>query len=314
MSFTDVLRAKERLDGISHNTPIITSRTLNSRAGCEVFLKCENLQRGGAFKFRGAYHTISRLSTEEKERGVIAFSSGNHAQAVALASSLLKVPAVLCIPKDAPRIKVEATREYGAEIVFYDRFSEDREKVATRLAEERKLTLIPPYNHPHIMAGAGTAALELLREVPDLDTVITPVGGGGLLSGTCIAAKGVSSGIRLFGIEPADANDTKQSLTAGKRVSIPAPRTIADGLRNTMPGELTFPIIQHYVESLLTVTEEEILEALRFSLFRLKLVVEPSGTVPLAALLFRRVPNTIRRIGVIISGGNIDPKTLAKLH
>ncbi|PTX49348.1 threonine dehydratase [Melghirimyces profundicolus] len=313
LNFHDVLEAGERLKGVCHTTPVVTSRTLNHRVGGDVFLKCENLQRAGAFKFRGAYHAISRLTDEEKKRGVIAFSSGNHAQAVALASRLSEVPAVLCMPEDAPRVKVEATRGYGAELVFYDRFTEDREEVAARLAEERGLTLIPPYDHPHIMAGAGTAALELLREVPGLDAVITPVGGGGLLSGTCIAAKNCSPDIRLFGVEPENADDTRRSLASGKRVKIPAPRTLADGLRITVPGKLTFPVIREHAESILTVTEEEIRDALRFALFRLKLVVEPSAAVPLAALLCRRLPQDLQRIGVILSGGNIDPGVLAEL-
>ncbi|MDA8353376.1 MAG: pyridoxal-phosphate dependent enzyme [Firmicutes bacterium] len=309
----DIRQAEQWLEGIAHRTPVVTSRTLNRMAGCEVFLKCENLQRAGAFKFRGAYHAISRLSEEQKRTGVIAFSSGNHAQAVALAARLAEVPAVLCMPDDAPQVKVEATRDYGAEIVFYNRFREDREQVAARLAEKRGLTLIPPYNHPHIMAGAGTAALELLREIPGLEAVITPVGGGGLLSGTAVSAHGINPGIRVFGTEPDQADDTRQSFLLGKRVTIPAPETIADGLRITIPGELTFPVIRQHVESILTVTEEEIREAIQFALFRLKLVVEPSGAVPLAALLFRRLPKDLKRVGVIISGGNIDPGVLAKL-
>ena len=309
----DIRQAEQWLEGIAHRTPVVTSRTLNRMAGCEVFLKCENLQRAGAFKFRGAYHAISRLSEEQKRTGVIAFSSGNHAQAVALAARLAEVPAVLCMPDDAPQVKVEATRDYGAEIVFYNRFREDREQVAARLAEKRGLTLIPPYNHPHIMAGAGTAALELLREIPGLEAVITPVGGGGLLSGTAVSAHGINPGIRVFGTEPDQADYTRQSFLLGKRVTIPAPETIADGLRITIPGELTFPVIRQHVESILTVTEEEIREAIQFALFRLKLVVEPSGAVPLAALLFRRLPKDLKRVGVIISGGNIDPGVLAKL-
>src|SRR5690606_38435839 len=233
----DIRQAEQWLEGIAHRTPVVTSRTLNRMAGCEVFLKCENLQRAGAFKFRGAYHAISRLSEEQKRTGVIAFSSGNHAQAVALAARLAEVPTVLCKPDDVPQVKVEATRDYGAEIVFYNRFREDREQVAARLAEKRGLTLIPPYNHPHIMAGAGTAALELLREIPGLEAVITPVGGGGLLSGTAVSAHGINPGIRVFGTEPDQADDTRQSFLLGKRVTIPAPETIADGLRITIPGE-----------------------------------------------------------------------------
>ncbi|EGK09197.1 pyridoxal-phosphate dependent enzyme [Kroppenstedtia eburnea] len=313
LNFQEILSAEKQLAGVSHQTPVLTSRTLNQRAGCEVWLKCENLQRMGAFKFRGAYNRISRLTEEQKRRGVIAFSSGNHAQATALAAGLLGVPAVLCMPMDAPGVKVDATREYGAEVIFYDRFKEDREEVATRTATDRSLTLIPPYDHPHIMAGAGTAALELLREVPDLDSVIAPVGGGGLLSGTSVAAKGVRPQICVFGVEPETADDTRRSLQAGKRIAIPAPHTLADGLRVTIPGEATFPVIQQHAEKIVTVSEREIRAALRFALFRMKLVVEPSGAVPLAALLFRRLPRNLRRIGVIISGGNIDPSVLAEI-
>ncbi|OYD06708.1 pyridoxal-phosphate dependent enzyme [Paludifilum halophilum] len=312
LTYELVRNAGQRLKNVAHRTPVFTSLTLNNRAGSEVYLKCENLQRGGAFKFRGAYNTISRLSPEQRRRGVIAFSSGNHAQAVALASKTLGVSAVICMPKDAPGVKVEATRDYGAEIIFYDRMTEDREEVARRIAEERQLTLIPPYNHPHIMAGAGTAALELLREVPDLDAVLAPVGGGGLLSGTAVAAKGISPDTRIFGAEPEQADDTRQSFYAEKRISIPAPDTLADGLRITIPGEQTFPVIRRHAEDIVTVSESMIREALYFALLRLKLVIEPSGVVPLAALINRRLPDNLRRIGVVVSGGNIDPAVLRK--
>lgn len=313
LQLQDILSAEEQLKGISHKTPIFISHTLNGQARCEVYLKCENLQKVGAFKFRGAYNAISKLSAEQKKQGVIAFSSGNHAQAVALASHLSNVPAVICMPKDAPKVKVEATKGYGAEVVYYDRFKEDREVIAKDLAKKRGLTLIPPYNHPHIMAGAGTAALELLREVPDLDGIIAPIGGGGLLSGTAVAAKGIQPMIRVFGVEPAEADDTRRSFEAGNRITIPAPPTIADGLRITTPGEITFPVIQKYTETILTVSEGEIREATRFAFFRLKLVVEPSGAVPLAALLFGRLPKDLHKVGVIISGGNIDPSVMADI-
>ncbi|QKG85387.1 pyridoxal-phosphate dependent enzyme [Kroppenstedtia pulmonis] len=309
----DILEAHQRLQGVSHPTPVLTSRTFNRYAGCEVFIKCENLQRAGAFKFRGAYNAISQLPDEQKRQGVIAFSSGNHAQAVALASKILNVPAVICMPTDAPRVKLEATCNYGAEVVFYNRMTEDREKLAQQIAAERGLTLIPPYDHPLIMAGAGTAALELLREQPGLDAVITPVGGGGLLSGTAVAAKGESPHIRIFAAEPEQADDTRQSFQSGQRMEIPAPDTIADGLRNTMPGELTFPLIRHYVEDIVTVSESMIREAARFAFFRLKLIIEPSSAVALAALLNQRLPKDIRQIGVIVSGGNIDPSVLADI-
>jgi threonine dehydratase len=309
----DVRAAHERLRGVANVTPVATSRTLDAIAGRSVFLKCENLQRGGAFKFRGAYNTIRQLPAEARRRGVVAFSSGNHAQGVALAAKLLDAPAVICMPNDAPAVKVAATRGYGAEVIFYDRIKDDREAFARRVAIERGMTLVPPYDHPHIMAGAGTAALELLEAVPDLDAIIVPIGGGGLIGGTAIAAHGVCPAVRVFGVEPADGDDTLRSLRAGERVRIPPPRTVADGLRITMPGALTFPIVQRHVADVVLVSDEEILEAVRFALLRLKLVVEPSGAAPLAALLAGRLPANIRRVGAILSGGNIDPPLLGRL-
>ncbi len=292
---------------------MVTSRTLNQLAGREVFLKRENLQRGGAFKFRGAYNTISQLSEEARRRGVLAFSSGNHAQGVALAAQLLGAPAIICMPDDAPSIKVAGTRGYGAEIVFYDRLKDDREAIARGIAEERGMTLVPPYDHPQIMAGAGTAALELIEQVEDLDTIVAPIGGGGLIAGTAVAAHGANQDIQVIGVEPADADDTQRSLAAGERQRIPPPTTVADGLRITMPGALTFPVVQQHVAEILTASEAEILEAVRFALLRLKLVIEPSGAVPLAAALTARLPESARRVGLIISGGNIDPALLGQL-
>jgi threo-3-hydroxy-L-aspartate ammonia-lyase len=247
ISFSDVLAARERLDGVASLTPVVTSRTLNQLAGREVFLKCENLQRGGAFKFRGAYNTISQLPEDARRRGVLAFSSGNHAQGVALAAQLLGAPAIICMPDDAPPIKVAGTRGYGAEIVFYDRLKDDREAIARGIAEERGMSLVPPYDHPQIMAGAGTAALELIEQVGDLDTIVAPIGGGGLIAGTAVAAHGVRPAIQVIGVEPEDADDTRRSLAAGERQRIPPPTTIADGLRITMPGALTFPVVQRHV-------------------------------------------------------------------
>jgi threonine dehydratase len=312
-SFDNVCAAQERLRGVANHTPVITSRTLDRMTGRALFLKCENFQRGGAFKFRGAYNTISRLTEEYRRRGVLAFSSGNHAQGVALAAGIIGAPAVICMPNDAPAVKVAATREYGAEVVFYDRLTEDREMFARRVAEERGMTLVPPYDHPHIMAGAGTAALELLEDTPDLDALLVPIGGGGLISGSAVAAHGLHPKVRVFGVEPADADDTRRSLRTGERQSIPPPRTIADGLRVTTPGVLTFPIVQRHVEDVLLVSEEEILEATRFALLRLKLVIEPSGAAPIAAALFGRLPADLQRVGMLISGGNIDPPLLAAL-
>jgi threonine dehydratase len=313
IGFDDILAARERLRGVAHITPVITSHTLDAQAGRAVFLKCENLQRGGAFKFRGAYNTISQLTQPERERGVIAFSSGNHAQGVALAARLLGAPAVICMPDDAPAVKVAATRGYGAEVIFYDRQKDDRDAIARGIAEQRGMTLVPPYDDLRIMAGAGTAALELVEEVPDLGAVLAPIGGGGLIAGSAIAIHGANPKIRVFGVEPAGADDTLRSLRAGERVGIAPPSTIADGLRVAKPGALTFPVVQRHVEDILIVSDDEILEAVRFALLRLKLVVEPSGAVTLAALLSGRLPPDIGRVGAIISGGNIDPPVLARL-
>ncbi|HEU5100873.1 MAG TPA: threonine/serine dehydratase [Roseiflexaceae bacterium] len=313
ISFDDIRTAHARLRGVAHVTPVITSRTLDAQAGRAVFLKCENLQRGGAFKFRGAYNTISQLAPDARQRGVLAFSSGNHAQGVALAAQLLGAPAVICMPDDAPAVKVAATRGYGAEVIFYDRLKDDRETFARRIADQRGMTLVPPYDDPRIMAGAGTAALELVEEVPDLDTVLVPIGGGGLIAGSALAIHGASPRTRVFGVEPAGADDTLRSLRAGERVSIPPPSTIADGLRVSKPGALTFPVIQRHVADILIVSDDQILEAVRFALLRLKLVVEPSGAVTLAALLSGQLPPDIGKVGAIISGGNIDPPVLAGL-
>ena len=313
ISFYDICAARERLRGVAHITPVVTSRTLDAQSGRAVFLKCENLQRGGAFKFRGAYNTISQLTQEARTRGVLAFSSGNHAQGVALAARLLGAPAVICMPSDAPAVKVAATRGYGAEVIFYDRLKDDRDAVARQIAEQRGMTLVPPYDDARIMAGAGTAALELVEEAPDLDAVLIPIGGGGLIAGSAIAIHGAHPEMRVFGVEPAGADDTLRSLRAGERVGIAPPSTIADGLRVAKPGALTFPVVQRHVEDILVVTDDEILDAVRFALLRLKLVVEPSGAVTLAALLAGRLPPDIGRAGAIISGGNIDPPVLAGL-
>jgi threo-3-hydroxy-L-aspartate ammonia-lyase len=313
VSFDDIRAAHERLRGVAHITPVVTSRTLDAQAGRAVLLKCENLQRGGAFKFRGAYNTISQLAPNARAPGVLAFSSGNHAQGVALAARLLGAPAVICMPDDAPAVKVAATRGYGAEVIFYDRLKDDRDAVARQIAEQRGMTLVPPYDDPRIIAGAGTAALELVEEVPDLDAVLVPIGGGGLIAGSAIAIHGANPQTRVFGVEPAGADDTLRSLRAGERVGIAPPSTIADGLRVSKPGALTFPVVQRHVEDILVVSDDEILEAVRFALLRLKLVIEPSGAVTLAALLAGRLPPDIGRVGAIISGGNIDPPVLASL-
>jgi threonine dehydratase len=313
ISFDDICAARERLRGVAHVTPVFQSRTLDALAGRAVFLKCENLQRGGAFKFRGAYNTISQLDQAARARGVVAFSSGNHAQGVALAARLLGAPAAICMPSDAPDVKVAATRGYGAEVIFYDRLKDDRDAIARAIAEQRGMTLVPPYDDLRIMAGAGTAALELVEAVSDLDAVLVPIGGGGLIAGSAIAIHGANPNTRVFGVEPAGADDTLRSLRAGERIGIAPPSTIADGLRVAKPGALTFPVVQRHVEDILVVSDSEILDAVRFALLRLKLVIEPSGAVTLAALLSGRLPPAIGRVGALISGGNIDPPVLASL-
>jgi threo-3-hydroxy-L-aspartate ammonia-lyase len=313
ISMADVRAAAERLRGVANRTPVATSRTMNELVEARVFFKCENLQRGGAFKFRGAYNRLVTLSPEERSRGVVAFSSGNHAQGVALAASELGIPATIVMPTDAPPLKLAATRGYGAEVVTYDRLTEDREAIAQQLARERGLTVVPPYDHPMIMAGQGTAALELLEEVPDLDWLLMPVGGGGLLSGCTIAATSLRPSIKVVGVETETSDDWVQSLRAGHPVHIPPPQTIADGIRTQQPGSLTFPIVQSLAYSVSTVTDDEVKAAMRYFLLRLKLLVEPTGAVPVALLLSGRLPLKGSRVGVILSGGNADPGLLAEV-
>jgi len=316
IGLADVERAAARLCGVANRTPVVTSRSVDRRVGVgtRVFFKCENLQRGGAFKFRGAYNRLAALTPDERARGVVAFSSGNHAQGVALAARELGVPATIVMPTDAPASKVAATRAYGAEIVTYDRLTEDREAIARAVATERGLVLVPPYDHPLIMAGQGTAALELLEEVGPLDLLLAPLGGGGLLSGCATAARGLAPDIRLIGVETELSNDWEQSLRVGERVRISPPPTIADGMRTQQPGELTFPVVQALVEAVLTVSEDEVKEAVRWLLLRMKLLVEPTGAVPVALLLSGRLGDlTDRRVGVILSGGNVDPDVLCEI-
>ncbi|MFD9000144.1 pyridoxal-phosphate dependent enzyme [Streptomyces sp. NPDC059582] len=313
ISLDDVLDAAARLKGVAHRTPVLRSRTLDGRVGAEVFLKCENFQRVGAFKFRGAYNAASRLTPEQLARGIAAYSSGNHAQAVALAARELGTTAVIVMPEDAPRSKREATAAYGAEIVTYDRYTGDRVAIAEALAAERGLALIPPYEHPHVMAGQGTAALELLEEVGELDLLIAPVGGGGLIAGSATAAKGLRPGIRVTGVEPETGDDTRRSLAAGHRVTVPVPRTIADGQALHTPGELTFSVNRRLVDDIVLVSDDEIKGAMRFAFERLKTVVEPSGATPLAALLAGHAGPLPPRVGVIVSGGNIDAERFAAL-
>ena len=313
VSFDDVREAAARLSGVAHRTPVLTSRTLDTLVGADVFIKCENFQRIGAFKFRGAYNAVAQLSAGQLAKGVAAYSSGNHAQATALAARELGTTAVVVMPADAPRSKMDATAGYGAEIVTYDRYSQDRTALAETLAAERGLALIAPYDHPHVIAGQGTAALELLEETGELDALVVPVGGGGLIAGSAITAKALRPGIRVVGVEPEEGDDTRRSLESGERVTVPVPRTIADGQAVSTPGDLTFPINQRLVDAVALVSDEEIVGAMRFAFERLKIVLEPSGATGLAALLNGRLSPPARRIGVIASGGNIDTRRFTEL-
>jgi len=314
VQLSDVRSAAERIGRIAHRTPVLTSRSFDALAGASVYFKCENFQRGGAFKIRGASNFIYQIPKEHYSRGVVAFSSGNHAQAVAIAAASVGMKATIVMPTDAPKSKLAATRGYGATVQFYDREKEDREAVGKRIADELGATLVPPYDHPWTIAGQGTAALELLEEVPDLDALVAPVGGGGLISGSAISAKGLKPGLRVFGVEPEDGNDTYLSVRAGKRVEIPAPKTIADGLRSSRPGVLTFPIVQRLVDEIVLVNDDEIRNAVKFFITRMKILVEPSGAAPAAALLCHRIPGQPKKVGAILSGGNVDLDLLRSLN
>jgi threonine dehydratase len=313
LDFAAVRAAAARIAGVVHRTPVATSRTLDERAGARVFLKCENLQRMGAFKIRGAYNALAQLAPEERARGVVAFSSGNHAQGVALAAELLGIRATIVMPSDAPASKVAATRGYGAEVVSYDRATEDRDAIARRIAAETGATVIPPYDHPHVAAGAGTAALELLAETGSLDALVVTVGGGGLLAGSCLAAHGIDERIAVWGVEPEAGDDFKQSLAKGERVTIPVPVTIADGARTQSPGAITFPVVQAHAAGIVTVSDDEIRSAMRFAFERMKLVIEPTGAAGLAAVLHHRLPHRYDRIGIVVTGGNVDPERYGEL-
>ena len=313
ITLADVRAAAGRLRGVAHHTPVLRSSTFDREAGAEVWLKCEQFQRGGAFKFRGAYNRIASMPEEQRQRGVIAFSSGNHAQAVALCGRLFAIPTVIVMPTDAPSVKVEATAGYGAEIVRYDRMTQDREALTRQLAEERSLTLVPPYNDPAIMAGAGTVALELLEEQPDLDVIAAPAGGGGLISGTAIAAHGVRPGTTVVAVETEAANHAWLSKRQDQRVQIPPPDTIADGIRTAQLGTLTWPVVRREVADVVLVSDDEVKEAMRFLLLRMKTLVEPTGAVAAAAALTSKLNGYGKRIGVILSGGNVAPETLCEV-
>lgn len=313
ISFEDVKSAAQVLKGVAHRTPVLTSRTVNELTGYQVYFKGENFQRMGAFKFRGAYNALSRLSEAEKAKGVVTHSSGNHAQGIALAAKLLGISAVIVMPTDAPTSKLAATRGYGAEIVLYDRQKQDRAEISAQVARERGLTFVHPYDNPHVMAGQGTAALELLEDVPDLDVLVTPIGGGGLLSGCATAAKALAPSIQIFGVETEASNDWWQSFQRNERVKIPPPDTIADGMRTQQPGELTYPVVREAGAKILLVSDAQVIEAMKFMLLRLKILVEPTGAVAPAAVFQKKVGPAGRKVGVIISGGNVDPELLAHI-
>ncbi|RQR62466.1 threo-3-hydroxy-L-aspartate ammonia-lyase [Burkholderia sp. Bp9125] len=305
-TYADVAAAAARLEGHAHRTPVMTSRTINDELGAQVFFKCENLQRMGAFKFRGAFNALSRFNDEQRRNGVVAFSSGNHAQAIALSARLLGMPATIVMPSDAPAAKVEATRGYGGKVVMYDRYTEDREQIGRDLAERQGLTLIPPYDHPDVIAGQGTAAAELYAEVGPLDALFMPLGGGGLLSGSALATRALSPATRLYGVEPEAGNDAQQSFRSGAIVHIDTPKTIADGAQTQHLGNLTFPIIRRDVDDILTASDAQLIDCMRFFALRMKIIVEPTGCLGLAAAREMKEQLKGKRVGVIISGGNVD--------
>jgi threonine dehydratase len=311
-TYADVLKAAERLQGVAHRTPALTSATANRRTGASLVFKAENLQRMGAFKFRGGYNAISALSPEQKKAGVLTFSSGNHAQAIAYAGKLLGVPTTIIMPEDAPAAKVAATEGYGGQVIRYDRYSQDRTEIAKKLSAERGLTVIPPYDHADVIAGQGTATKELIEDAGPLDILLVCLGGGGLLAGAALAAKALNPGCRVYGVEPEAGNDGQQSFRSGKIVSISVPKTIADGAQTAFLGDLTFPIIQSLCEDIVTVSDAALVDAMRFFAERMKLVVEPTGCLAAAAAFTGAVPVEGKRVGVILSGGNVDLVSFAR--
>ncbi|CAG9187095.1 threo-3-hydroxy-L-aspartate ammonia-lyase [Cupriavidus pinatubonensis] len=312
-TYADVQEAAKRLDGVANRTPVNTSRTLNDLLGAEVFFKCENFQRMGAFKFRGAYNALSKFSPAQRRAGVVAFSSGNHAQGIALSAKLLGIPATIVMPHDAPAAKIMATKGYGANVVIYDRYTEDREAIGRRLADEHGFTLIPPYDHPDVLSGQGTAAKELFEEVGALDVVLTPLGGGGLLSGTALTTRALSPQCKLFGVEPEAGNDGQQSFRSGAIVHIDTPKTIADGAQTQHLGQYTFSIIKRDVDDILTASDAQLVEAMKFYATRMKMIVEPTGCLGLAAAMQMKDALKGKRVGIIISGGNIDLERFCEL-
>ncbi|WP_145582946.1 threo-3-hydroxy-L-aspartate ammonia-lyase [Yersinia thracica] len=311
ISYEDIIQAHQRIAGFALKTPVLTSSTANEQTGAQLFFKCENFQHMGAFKFRGAYNALVKLSPEQQAKGVIAFSSGNHAQAIALSARKLGIRAVIVMPKDAPAAKIAATRGYGGEVVLYDRYLEDREDISRKLAQDQGLTLIPPYDHPDVMAGQGTAAKELFEEVGELDVLLVPLGGGGLLSGCATVAKALYPNCQVFGVEPAAGNDGQQSFRSGKIVKIDTPVTIADGAQTPALGHYTFPIIQERVDNILTATDDQLISAMKFFASRMKIVVEPTGCLGAAVAFGDELDLRGKRVGVIISGGNVDLARLA---
>jgi threonine dehydratase len=314
VAYADIEAAAQRLEGVAHRTPVATSRQFDELAGCQAYFKCENLQRMGAFKFRGAYNALSKLQGEQRRNGVVAFSSGNHAQAVALAGKLLGIPSTIVMPADAPGVKVAATRGYGAEVVLYDRTrGEGREELAQRVAREKGATLIPPFDHADVIAGQGTAAKELIEDVGPLDALYVPTGGAGLISGSAVAAGHLSPGIRVIGVEPAAGDDAARSFRSKTLQTVNNPDTIADGARTASMGAITFPLVLRHVHDIITVSDAELVEAMRFLWERMKLVVEPTGALATAGVLARRDDVRNRRVGIILSGGNADLKAIAAL-
>ncbi|MBI0330217.1 threo-3-hydroxy-L-aspartate ammonia-lyase [Burkholderia plantarii] len=312
-TYDAVAAAAERLAGHVHRTPVLTSRTVDEALGAQVFFKCENFQRMGAFKFRGAFNALSQFSAAQRKAGVVAFSSGNHAQAIALSAKLLGMPATIVMPHDAPAAKVAATRGYGGQVVIYDRYTEDREQIGRELAETQGLTLVPPYDHPHVIAGQGTAAAELFNEVGPLDVMFAPLGGGGLLSGTALATRALSPAAELYGVEPEAGNDGQQSFASGSIVHIETPKTIADGAQTQHLGQLTFPIIRRDVNAILTASDAELVDCMRFFASRMKMLVEPTGCLGFAAARQMKAQLKGRRVGVLVSGGNIDLEKFCEL-
>ncbi|MFC5512883.1 threo-3-hydroxy-L-aspartate ammonia-lyase [Massilia jejuensis] len=313
LACSDVEQAAARLRGAAHRTPVLTSATADARTGARLFFKCENYQRMGAFKFRGAFNAIARFTPAQRAAGVLTFSSGNHAQAIALSARLAGIRATIIMPHDAPALKVQATREYGGEVLFYDRYTENREEIARRLATERGITLVPPYDHPDVICGQGTAAQELFEDVGPLDVLLVPLGGGGLLAGCALAASGLAPGCKVIGVEPEAGNDGQQSLRRGQIVHIGVPKTIADGAMVTHVGEHNFEVIRRRVDDIVTVSDAQLVETMKFLAERMKMVVEPTGCLGAAAALCGVLPVAGKRVGILISGGNVDLSRFAAL-